>query len=797
MSEKLWSEVERAFAGAIELPVEERARFLDKAALESEVRRRVEDLLQAWSDSDGFLETPAAAAPVLPESPASGTTIGPWLLLEELGSGGMGTVYRARRDGEFTQEAALKLIASGGLSRDIARRFREERQILARLEHPSIARLIDGGVAPGGTPYLVMEFVPGIPINQWCRDRSLGVREKLELFRRVCAAVEFSHKNLVVHCDLKPANILVTEDGTPKLLDFGIAKLLADAGESTGTLLRAMTPDYASPEQVRGLPLNTTSDIYSLGVVLYELLAGDRPYRLTGMTLDEVMATVCEREVKKLQSGSADIDAIVAKAVRKDPAERYGSAAELSADLARFLDGHPVLARQQRSGYVLRKFVTRHRWAVSAGAVACALLIAAGVAIVHESQLSARRFAEVRQLARFVIFDMHDAIRPLAGSTPARKLLVGHALQYLDRLAADGGGNEELQREMATAYLRIGDVSGKPTEASLGDFEQAIGSYRKALAIAEPLAAKHPDDARLGSFIVICYQSLNSVYVFTRRPREALDAVQHAVAAHERITRAEPSDWNREQLANNYVALATALSANGRSDQQIEYLKKSIPISEEVLAHDPGNRQRQRNAALGHKQLGGAILSLDPAAAELHLQRAEELDRNRAAGHPEDRQAQLDLSFDYSQDAEFQYAIRHNPKGGLELYQKALAIRLELLRSDPSNFQLRDRSVYAANKVAEVSLALHLAAEAKAQAKAAIELSGKLPVASSPGNRQQLARSQALLAQAEAALGHAQASCAAWTQALANYRQSATAGKTNEAQVKAIREAEEAVQSCR
>jgi len=323
--ERNWREVQHVVGELLDLSEDEVRSHLDRSGLAPDIRRRAEELLSAWRDSEGFLDD----SPVLPPAPDRllGQRLGSWRLSAVIGSGGMGTVYRAERDDqEFAQQAAVKVIAAGRLSRSSERRFREERQILARLEHPHVARLIDGGVAPDGSPYLVMEYVEGTPIDCW----AVGVepRERLRMFRQVCEAVQFAHQNLVVHCDLKPANILVTRDGTPKLLDFGVARFLERESQETQTLLHAMTPDYASPEQVRGESPGTSSDIYSLGVLLHELLTGKRPYRLAGKRLDEVLATVCEKAIEKPRTGAADLDAINSQGAAKRAASTLPFGAE-------------------------------------------------------------------------------------------------------------------------------------------------------------------------------------------------------------------------------------------------------------------------------------------------------------------------------------------------------------------------------------------------------------------------------------------------------------------------------------
>jgi hypothetical protein len=361
------------------------------------------------------------------------------------------------------------------------RQFVEERQILASLEHPNIARLIDGGVTGDGMPFLVMEFVEGEPIDRWCRDRLSAIHGRLELVRTTCQAVQFAHRNLVVHCDLKPANILVTADGDVKLLDFGIAKLLQQDREATATLMRPLTPDYASPEQVRGAPISTASDIYSLGILIHELITGSRPYTLTGKTLDEILEIVCSRDLEPAKTGEPDLDAIIMKAVRLDPAERYSSAAELANDIGRFLNHEPVAARPPRAAYVARKFVGRHKIAV-ATAAAVLLIVAIAVALlIRQTRIATRRFEDVRALSRFVVFDMDDMLKPLAGSTKARKAVVAQALHYLDSLANEAAGYAGLgPRRPRRGAARL-DRIPKPYRAS-----RCASGHTRAASIASP-----------------------------------------------------------------------------------------------------------------------------------------------------------------------------------------------------------------------------------------------------------------------------------------------------------------------
>ena len=398
---------------ALERTAEERQAFLDESCGDDPtLRRDVESLLDTDADG-GILREPAFS--VHAEDESIGRLIDSYKLVRLLDRGGMGTVYLAERE-DFEKRVALKLIRRGlDLDEVLVRRFHNERQILARLEHPNIARLLDGGTADR-LPYFVMEYVEGEPIDRFCEARKLSVDECLELFRKVCSAVHFAHQNLVIHRDLKPGNILITADGTPKLLDFGIAKLLDDGlaaqAVATETGLALMTPRYASPEQIRLEPITTASDVYALGVVLYELLTGLDPYDVDTARRDEIARAICEQEPDKPSTAvrkrgaegatdpgqlrrrlSGDLDSIVLKALRKEPHERYNSAEQLSEDIRRHLTGQPVAARVGSLGYHAGKFVRRNRLSLAVAAVIFLLVSVSAVLwrqAVRERELGER-----------------------------------------------------------------------------------------------------------------------------------------------------------------------------------------------------------------------------------------------------------------------------------------------------------------------------------------------------------------------------------------------------------------------
>lgn len=442
MSPEIWARVEELLDLALALPVTERKPYLDKAAgSEPEIRRQVEDLLEAEAEALGFIEKPLFALPVYDDreftdqsDPEVGSRIGVYQVLRRIGRGGMGAVYLARRDDDiFDQQVAIKVLRRGRDTKEIVRRFHHERQILAQLDHSNIAKLLDGGTTTDGRPYFVMQYVKGVRIDHYCDSQCLSTKDRVELFLKVCSAVSFAHQNLVIHRDLKPGNILVNDSGEPILLDFGIAKLLG-SGPQDGldpTILTSpgsqpMTPRYASPEQVEGQVVTTSSDVYSLGILLYELLTGHRAYEIPQSSLVELRRVICGVEperpstvVRKTavdgireESGTTltpqsvsstrdgdpkmlrrslagDLDSIVLKALRKETRHRYSSVAELSDDLSRHLRGLPVLARQGEVTYRGYRFLRRHRLSLVSGAAVIMALFGLAMGFLRQRAVEA------------------------------------------------------------------------------------------------------------------------------------------------------------------------------------------------------------------------------------------------------------------------------------------------------------------------------------------------------------------------------------------------------------------------
>ncbi len=573
-----------------------------------------------------------------------GRRFGAWETIELLARGGMGEVWLAKRaDGQHEQRAALKILSPYLATPDSLDRFRRERQFLARLEHPNIARLLDGGMSPRGEPYLVMEYVDGVRLDRYCDEHRLSIRARLELMVKVCAAVNSAHQFLVVHRDLKPGNILVTEDGEPKLLDFGIAKMIdAETGrEQSATINLFLTPAYASPETLRGEPATVASDVFSLGVVLYELLTGNRPFGTpTTFPAAELERALHPREparpthvaeaaaeqrssnpARLRQALEGDLTTILNKALQHDPGQRYQSAERFAEDLNLYLSSRPILARPQTYRYRMGKFVSRHRLTVSLAALTL-LGIALGVALtITEKRVAERRFDEVRRLAHYVLFDLYDDVSNLPGSTKVRAEMANRATDYLNTLAREAKNDRGLRLELADGYLRLGDIQGNMFRTNLGDTHAALATYKKGLDLLDPL----PNDP--GAVRLRTLMELHRAQATDLRSggKEAFDQLRQAVERFEKLAGTPPSMADDYQLGLAYSMLGALVQQSGgwvnmsgvsgaEFDRAEQFLRRAL----DSQPSDPNLRIFVRRAARSAR----ADLCISPAAANCGLRAA-------------------------------------------------------------------------------------------------------------------------------------------------------------------------------
>ncbi len=747
-----WPEVKRLFSAALELELQDRVSFLNKACATDEgLRAEVLTLLAAHEAATDFIDSPAlidigmiSREEVPDQSVFIGRRIGPYEIVRELGHGGMGTVFLAvRADDQYRKQVAIKLVNRGMDTDLILRRFMMERQILANLEHPNIARLLEGGSTEDGLPYFVMEYIEGQPITQYCDAKLFTTSERLELFRQVCSALQYAHQNLVVHRDIKPSNVLVTAEGVPKLLDFGIAKLLspgwdAETGEATASMVQLMTPEYASPEQLRGLAITTASDVYSLGLVLYELLSGHHPYRLPSRQAGEVAKVVLQSEperpsvvvsrqqaddrnnptqnyeqrttdnaprtsktnaqsvIRSAKSLRGDLDNIVLKALRKEPPRRYASVQEFSEDIRRHLEGLPVMASPDTFGYRAGKFVQRNKVGVLAtAAVVMTLLTATAITTwqAHVARIerdkAERRFGEVRKLANAVLFKYHDGIEKLPGSTPVRQMLVQDALQYLDALAKESANDPSLQKELAAAYEKVGDVQGSPFRSNLGNYKGALASHQKALAIREKLGAVAPLDEQLKLEIARSYGAVGELLQVTGNLSAALEHYDKAFAVFDSLTKRTTD--TRHELSILDVRYGKALAETGKLKEAVERFQNGIAIANELSTANQGDQQLTRAEAFAHISLGDAYVDMGQLKEALanHRQAFALLSPLVSLTNAQSRR---DVAVAYVRVADVM-AKMGDKKGALQLELKALAEDEEAVKVDPTNALAR-RDVY-------------------------------------------------------------------------------------------------------
>lgn len=655
-----WEEVKATIEVCLGLDPDRRKLYLDtKCAHDAALRSEVESLLNSYSAAgEGFLEMPALETPALepPEETLTGCRIGLYQVGEKIAEGGMGAVYRAMRLSDFQKQVAIKVVKRGMDTDFILRRFRQERQILAALDNPNIAQLLDGGATDDGRPYLVMEYIEGHPFIEYCDVHRLGEADRLKLFRTVCLAVQFAHQNLVVHRDLKDSNILITANGDPKLLDFGIAKLLEPDADATITWMRMLSPECASPEQVRGQTVTTASDIYSLGVLLFRLLTGEPPYQFVTRTTAEILRVVCEEEPRKpsaVKAISADLDNIVLKAMHKDPARRYVSASQLSEDIERYLDGLPVTARKDTLTYRLSKFVRRHRGATIAAGLALVSLLAGMVGTLWQ----AHRTAVQQQITNAVNDFLRNDVLAQAGASkqagpgtkPDPELTVRTALdRAADRLQGKFGAQPLVE---ASIRQTIGD-----TYEDLGLYREAQRHVERALELRRrELGEKNPDTLA----------TMNSLAeLLGNQGKYADDEALHArvVDLRRRVLGPEHRDTltSMDGLANAYKHLGRYAEAEALQSKVLDVRRRTLG------EQDPETLVSMNDLATVYEEEGKFNL------AERLFAKANEIERGVfGEEHPDTLIGMNNLAFLYSGQGMYAEAEA--------LEKKVLEIRLRIL----------------------------------------------------------------------------------------------------------------------
>jgi eukaryotic-like serine/threonine-protein kinase len=736
MSPERWQRVKEVFCAALEQDEGVLHQWLEQSCAGDEsLRREVLSLIAAHRGPPSFIDIPVMeralrAVTLPPPSSWLGRTVGRYRIIEEIGRGGMSAVFKAARvEEQFEHQVAIKLLHQSHDTEVLMRRFRAERQILARLSHPNIAHLLDAGRTADGLPYLVMEYVRGETIDVYCERRRLDLRARLQLFCTLCDAVHYVHRHLMVHGDLKCNNVLVNEDGIVKLLDFGIAKLLESAAAPGSTHLRltglfALTPEYASPEQIRGQPITTATDVYSLGMLLYRLLTLQAPYQPGSAAYYDLAKHICEhmpRRPSVAVEGAAnapctpqqlrgDLDNIILKALHKDPDRRYGSVEQLSQDVGRYLGGFPVMAAPESARYRLRKFVGRNRALVVAGALVAVSLVTGIVATSWQAHLAKREreraerhFNDVRRLAQTFMLDVHDSITSLPGTWPAREKIIGNSLEYLDALAREKADDPEVRRDLARAYERVADLQDGFLAANLQNTEAAVASLRKARELRGSLwATGVQDDAllrerfRVNSKLAQLSQSNRSMQ---DAGRFAAEAVELATALAQRPT---ATAEDQRMLASAHVVRGTVQAMTGSLDAGLAEIGKGVAIYESLIQTGEASTPIRRSLANAYSRIGDLLAKVGHRFAEaypMHL-RSTDILESVLAENPLDTELQLAAAF-YLMHAGEAAARTGKSAEGLSKRQQAVERMRALPVSEPEREEFRLGLGWALGDVAD------------------------------------------------------------------------------------------------
>jgi len=692
-----WAKVKEILDQTFDLSTEERSTFLAEQDISTDVRSEVESLLAQEKGAENLMQVSAVAfSRDLLSDDLAGQQIGQYKVIGELGHGGMGAVYLAERtDGKFAQRVALKLLKREMNTSSIRLRFEREREILASLDHPNIARLLDAGTTADKIPYLAMEYVDGVPIDEYCDRNDLGLEKRLELFCKVCSVVDFAHRNLVIHRDLKPSNILVTADGTPKLLDFGISKIVSETSDDTATVTRlgVMTPSYASPEQLRNESVTTAADIYSLGVLLYQLLSGHRPFESKEGDFKEILKAVTEIDpplpssVANVETGSGknarwmsgephssdgrtapgnapitsrtigikpqslrgDLDNIVLKALKKEPERRYLSAENFAEDIRRHLAGLPVAARPDTFSYRAEKFVKRNSISVFAGAFLTIAIIGGVVATLWQARVAQaertraeKRFGDVRKLANSYLFDVYPEIENLEGSLKAREVILKNALEYLDSLSGEVGSDLELQSELATAYEKVGDVQGALNNSSLGNIKAGLESYEKARRLREAVFNADPSNIETKGRLANNYHTIARTLWNNSQTKDAEEAFEKGLKLRRELAAAQPDSVEaKNRLAVLLVDYGAIPAFNAQAEKALVLYNDASAIINDLRAKDPQNpdfKKSMTRMIRTQSKVKTALGDYDGAFADLYM--AAEISKELAQQFPKDFRVQ-------------------------------------------------------------------------------------------------------------------------------------------------------------
>ncbi len=720
-----------------ELPPQRRAELLEeRCGGDAQLRQRVQSLLDAHDLGEGQAEGPTVQV-ATDKGADEPHQIGPYRILQQIGEGGFAKVYLAEQERPVGRRVALKILKPGMDSGQVVARFDAERQALAVMSHPNVAKVFDAGVTESGRPYFVMEHVPGESITAFCDRHQYTTRQRLELFCQACAAVQHSHQKALIHRDLKPSNILVMmQDDVPlvKVIDFGVAKALiqplTERTLFTGSGQLIGTPEYMPPEQAElgARDVDTRGDIYSLGVVLYELLSGALPF--DAMTFrsagyDEIQRIIREveppRPSTRLSSlaGRADVarkrqtqlaalqkelrgelEWIPLKAMRKERDRRYASASQLTEDIRNYLEQRPLIAGPESKVYRLRKFARRNRGPlVAAGALLVALLLGVVTTSImylrsenqrketlRQKEIAQARFDDVRKLANTFLFDVHEKIAKLPGSTSARATLVQTALDYLQKLSTQAGDDVGLLKEVMAAYSRVGDIQGAPSSANLGDTKAALESYRKALGIAEALAAATPTDPGAQRNLAAIHEKIGEVLAASGASVAAMESYRTSLGIRQKLADADPASAGaRRDLMHSLDSIGDALVACGDTHGALGSKRKSLAIAQQLADADPGDASAQRGLMVSHTGIADLLAAGGDTKGALESFRNVLIVAQKLAdADPDDAGLQRTLSVSHNRMGDM-LAAGGDAGAALESYRTSQRIRQKLADADPAD----------------------------------------------------------------------------------------------------------------
>ncbi|MBX9603526.1 MAG: serine/threonine protein kinase [Bryobacteraceae bacterium] len=707
MEAQSWEQVRQAFGLALSRAGADREAYVE--ALPGGIRREVRSLLAADEAAGDFLEPPSSTLP-------RGARIGRYEVLELVGRGGMGEVYRAVRLDGSGQQVALKILSPVFRSQEMERYFRRERQVLAQLAHPNIVRLLDSG-EHSGRQYFVMEWVEGSGLIEWARSAERN--SQLVLFEQVCRAVQSAHQSLVVHRDLKPSNILVTADGDPKLLDFGIARLLEFPGgdaDSARTNVPAMSLPYASPEQARGLAAGIPSDLYSLGLILYEILAGRVAQPVSGLPLDEAIRKIAVDDPPPVANLPADLAAILRKSIAKEPEKRYASALDLAEDLRRYREGYPVHAQPPGFWYRARKLAARNRLALAVAVVGILATLAALTGFVYQYQrareekaLAQRRFEAARKMAQALLFDAPNQLAGVPGTIGTRRWMAEQALGYLERMASDVQQDRGMALAVARGYRQVAYMQYNVNSPNLNDPPGALASLEKAEEVLRRAGGASPE------FLEEWAENLLArPYVQMNRAADALANEQRLSDVAARLPRIP------EELQERIWHLH-AVNESRAPEERIALWNRLIDYHEARLAPDAKNPARLRNLAIMRKNLAGVFFSQKRMAEAVEQSRsALALDLARIEMQPGDSSAWMDVSFDYGLLG--QQLAESGKREGIDYLRKAVAIRRDLVAKDPQDRRAPERLAWMLGELGRQLLRWDRRGEARNLVREAMDL---------------------------------------------------------------------------